>query len=174
MRDEPTVIGARTIVRGRITGATDVSVRGRVEGDVVLDGRLEVADGGVILGDVDAPHAHIDGVVVGDVTVQSRLTLGSTAQIRGKVVAPRLEIAAGARVAGEVDTTGVAARTERAAPRPTPSPFEPETIVEPVLEPSVEPTPTLEPTLEPAPVATDRPTTQRKRLVVRTNRRGGG
>jgi hypothetical protein len=51
------VLGATGVVLGNIQGHGDLEIRGRVQGDIVLDGRVLVAASGLVLGRLTSPSA---------------------------------------------------------------------------------------------------------------------
>ena len=92
-----------------------------IRGDVVFNGRLHV-DGSVegalhgesdnavltlsntarIKGEITAPHAVINGEVNGDVTATQRLELAAGARVEGNVYYKVMEMSAGAQINGKI------------------------------------------------------------------------
>src|SRR5690554_835350 len=127
---DPTIIDAGTRVDGRITGDADVTVRGRVHGEIELSQTLLLEPIGSIYGTIRAREVQIDGAVEGKIFAQARIILGATARVVGALEAPAIVMADGAQFAGEVRmdldadapspaaTHSSGARTSRAAAPP--------------------------------------------------------
>ncbi len=113
---DPTIIDAGTRIDGRIAGDADVTVHGRVDGEIELTETLTVDDGGFVRGQIGVRQAHIIGAVEGDIVAQERIFLAASARVVGSLEAPAIEIADGARFAGEVVMD-----LEGAAPAPSTS-----------------------------------------------------
>lgn len=109
-------IGVAVVVAGDLTSSEDMTVAGRVEGDVtVRDHILVVGPKATIRGDVLAKSVTIHGTVIGTITATHRLEVGETAHVEGDLHAPRLTLAEGARLKSRVV---VASRSHKAAATP--------------------------------------------------------
>lgn len=94
--DDVTVLSRNTeIVGGTLRVAHDLTVRGVLEGDVRVGGKVVVASGARVVGTLHAREAIIAGTVRGDVTVAETLTLRSTAVVDGAAHAARLVVEEG-------------------------------------------------------------------------------
>ncbi|MFP2961917.1 polymer-forming cytoskeletal protein [Myxococcus sp. 1LA] len=60
-----TVVGPSILISGRLTGDEDLTVRGRVEGELTLSRTLIVEPSGVVKANVAVKNAIVSGVVVG-------------------------------------------------------------------------------------------------------------
>ncbi len=98
------VLGATGLVLGNVRGQGDLEIRGRVQGDVHLEGHCAVAEPGLVLGGIEAFQITVHGAVRGDLIASEAINIGSTGQVEGNVSAPRVEIEAGAQVRGELQT----------------------------------------------------------------------
>ena len=116
---DPTIIDAGTRIDGRLEGNADVTIEGRVDGEIELSEALTVAQGGLVRGNVQVREARIEGAVDGDVVASERIVLAASAQVVGSLEAPALQVADGARFSGEIlmdlEAQGGATRTTRAA-----------------------------------------------------------
>ncbi len=97
------VIGAKTVVKGEITGDEDVVVEGVVEGQIRIEKELRVAPGGRVRADVEALSVIVSGEVVGDCGALQRVEIQATGQVTGNLRAPRIVIAEGAVFKGNSD-----------------------------------------------------------------------
>lgn len=99
-------IGPKTVVRGNVHGEGDLTIEGRVEGDVNVDGNVSVAPMAEVKGSIAAANVSIAGTVEGDVSSADTLTVDPNAKILGDMTGPRVHIAEGAIVRGMVRTEG--------------------------------------------------------------------
>jgi cytoskeletal protein CcmA (bactofilin family) len=114
-----TEIGESILISGSLEGDEDLTVRGRVEGNVRLTRTLIVEASGVVKADVAVKDAVISGVVVGNVTASDSVQITSEGRMVGDIAAPRVIIVDGASFRGRVDMGDVdAARHEGSAAKP--------------------------------------------------------
>jgi cytoskeletal protein CcmA (bactofilin family) len=97
------VIGAKTTIKGEITGDEDVLVEGTVEGQIRIQRDLRVGNGGTVRATVEAQTVVVSGEVVGDCVASSRVDIQSTGRVTGNIKAPRIVIAEGALFKGNSD-----------------------------------------------------------------------
>jgi len=97
------VIGAKTTVKGEITGDEDVLVEGAVEGQVRISRDLRVAASGSVRANVEANSVIVSGEVLGDCTAAVRVDIQSTGRLTGNIRAPKIVIAEGAVFRGNSD-----------------------------------------------------------------------
>lgn len=97
------LIGEGSEVEGILRSSTDVRVNGRVVGEVNVEGKVIVADKGLIDGTLVAGSADIAGTVTGDLKVSERLLLKSTARVEGTIKTARLVVEEGAVFDGQCD-----------------------------------------------------------------------
>ncbi len=98
-----TEIGESILISGNLEGDEDLTVRGRVEGNVRLSRTLIVEASGVVKADVTVKNAIISGVVVGNVTATDSVQLTAEGRMVGDLAAPRVIIVDGASFRGRVD-----------------------------------------------------------------------
>jgi cytoskeletal protein CcmA (bactofilin family) len=101
-----TVIGRGANVVGRIMGVMDLTIQGRVEGDVSVEGEVTVESEGLIAANVAGRRVIVRGAVKGDVTGEEAVRLEEGARVVGDIRAPRVAIVRGALVRGYVQTHG--------------------------------------------------------------------
>ena len=97
------VIGAKTQVKGEITGAENVLVEGVVEGTIRITGDLRIAPGGIVKATVSAQSVLIAGELVGDCHATQRAEIQASGRITGNIRAPRVVIVEGATFRGNSD-----------------------------------------------------------------------
>ena len=100
------VIGAKTVLKGDITGEEDVVVEGTVEGQVRIAKDLHVAPGGVVKATVHAGSIVVSGEIVGDCQATQKVEIRASGRLTGNIRAPRVVIAEGAVFKGMSDMSG--------------------------------------------------------------------
>ncbi|GAC1354492.1 MAG: hypothetical protein NVSMB47_07820 [Polyangiales bacterium] len=108
------VLGEHTRLRGRVRGEGDLEVRGRLEGEVDVDGELVIAPTALIKASLRGARVVIRGAVLGDVSASDSIVLEESARVVGNLTAGRIAIALGAQLRGELTMDG--AGEERARP----------------------------------------------------------
>ncbi|MEJ2501802.1 MAG: polymer-forming cytoskeletal protein [Gemmatimonadota bacterium] len=106
MREERRVaawIGASIVIKGDLTSSEDMTIAGRVEGDVAVPAnKLVIAPQAKIRGDIVAREVVVQGDVLGSITADRRLEVGETGSIEGDIDTPRLMVTEGAIMHGKV------------------------------------------------------------------------
>lgn len=98
-----TLIAANAQIIGDIRFTGGLHVQGHVQGNLVAGpegGDLVIGEGGLIEGNIHAPHVVINGTVRGDVHATERLELAARAVVSGNVHYRLMEVVVGARVDG--------------------------------------------------------------------------
>jgi cytoskeletal protein CcmA (bactofilin family) len=97
------VIGAKTVLKGDITGDEDVVVQGTVEGTIRISRDLRVGPGGCVKATVSAQSIVVAGEVIGDCQAAQRVHLEASGKLTGNIRAPRVIIVEGATFKGNSD-----------------------------------------------------------------------
>jgi cytoskeletal protein CcmA (bactofilin family) len=97
------VIGAKTVVKGDITGDEDIFVEGTVEGTINVSRDLHVAAGGRVKATVSAQSIVVAGEVMGDCQASQRVHIEASGRLTGNIRAPRVVIVEGATFKGNSD-----------------------------------------------------------------------
>lgn len=98
-----TVIGESILISGKLTGDEDLTVQGRVEGELTLTRTLIVEPSGVVKANVAVKNAIVSGVVVGNINATESVELTREGRMVGDIHAPRVIIVDGASFRGRVD-----------------------------------------------------------------------
>jgi cytoskeletal protein CcmA (bactofilin family) len=115
-RSTTCVIGAKTVIKGEISGEEDVLVEGTFEGLIRIGRDLRVAPGGQVKANVTAQNVIVSGEVTGDCEASNRIEIHATGRLVGDIRAPKIVIAEGANFRGTSDMSGRREdRKERAA-----------------------------------------------------------
>lgn len=118
--NESTIIGPSILINGKLTGDEDLTVRGRVEGELSLTRTLIVEPSGIVKANVEVKNAIVSGVVVGNITATESVELTREGRMVGDIRSPRVIIVDGASFRGRVDMGNAEPRpaSERPATRP--------------------------------------------------------
>ncbi|WNG56775.1 polymer-forming cytoskeletal protein [Archangium gephyra] len=154
-----TVVGQSILISGKLTGDEDLTVRGRVEGELTLSRTLIVEPTGVVKANVAVKNAIVSGVVVGNINATESVELTREGRMVGDIHAPRVIIVDGASFRGRVDMgevePGRMPSDRSALPRPTGATVRP--AVRPGAAPARPALPGARPTPPAAPAAQARP-----------------
>ncbi|HEX7915422.1 polymer-forming cytoskeletal protein [Rudaea sp.] len=115
------LIANGTQIRGDVTFNGRLHVDGSVEGALHGEGDnavLTLSNSARIKGQITAPHVVINGEVEGDVTATQRLELAAGARVEGNVYYKVMEMSAGAQINGKIVHRGDAPK-QLAAPEET-------------------------------------------------------
>src|SRR5436853_122326 len=116
-----TVIGPSILISGKLSGDEDLTVRGRVEGELSLSHTLIVEQSGVVKANVAVKNAIVSGVVVGNIAATESVELTREGRMVGDIRAPRVIIVDGASFRGQIDMGDATPRAEGAERAARPS-----------------------------------------------------
>jgi cytoskeletal protein CcmA (bactofilin family) len=98
-----TIIGQTMRIQGTMTSREDVHLNGHLEGQMELDGRLNIGMGGNANANIKASEVIVVGSARGNVETIGRLVLRAGASLEGDVKAAGIVIEDGAYFKGGVD-----------------------------------------------------------------------
>jgi cytoskeletal protein CcmA (bactofilin family) len=111
------IVGRDISLSGEITSCDVLVVEGTVEAKL-RDGRnIDIAESGLFKGSVEIDEADIAGRFEGDLTVRGRLRVRASGRINGSIRYGQLEVEAGGRLVGEIQT--LSSPSEKAAGAPS-------------------------------------------------------
>ena len=100
-----TIIGPEASFRGDIKSKGDIVIAGSVEGQVVSESKLIIAQGGSVTGRVSAVEVVLEGCLNGDSAASKSLSILGSAEVRGDVTTPVIMIEPGATFIGRCSMT---------------------------------------------------------------------
>jgi cytoskeletal protein CcmA (bactofilin family) len=103
-----TVVGANVKLTGTLKDVSDITVHGQVEGEIISDKMVTIAETAKVKGPVSATVVTIAGVVNGAVTASERLELLPSARLTGSITTTDLSIKSGALFNGKATMTETA------------------------------------------------------------------
>jgi cytoskeletal protein CcmA (bactofilin family) len=98
---EATVIGNDTHIKGEMTFKKSVRLVGSLEGRVVGEGELHVAEGARCKADVESPAVVVDGAIEGNVVARDKVQLNAKGIVRGDIRAGKMVMSEGASFYGQ-------------------------------------------------------------------------
>jgi cytoskeletal protein CcmA (bactofilin family) len=112
-----TVIGRGANIIGTVSGAVDLTIHGRVEGEISAEGEVTIEAEGLVAASVTGRRVIVRGAVKGDVTAEDGIRLEEGARVVGDLRAPRVAVTRGALVRGHVQTSGSGTDESRSSAR---------------------------------------------------------
>ncbi|MFA5813579.1 MAG: polymer-forming cytoskeletal protein [Patescibacteria group bacterium] len=97
---------------GKLVGAETIIFEGRLEGEILVNGILEITQNAEINGNIKANKLSISGKVNGNIDVAGSLSVERTAVICGDIKAGAVTIIAGAIINGQCSFGGTANNQE--------------------------------------------------------------
>ncbi|MFZ0613342.1 MAG: polymer-forming cytoskeletal protein [Desulfobacterales bacterium] len=97
-----TYLGKNLTVNGSITGRDSVQIFGRHEGDIQVDGHLDIREPAVIRGNLRAASITVAGTAEGDLLAASKLTIDCTGVVTGTISTSAVAFQEGAVFNGEI------------------------------------------------------------------------
>lgn len=99
------IIPEGVIIEGNLSGGSETEIGGRIDGNIMVDGRLYLGPSALVSGNVRAGSCRIEGLVEGKVECSEDLELGKSGRLNGDVnVGKRINFAG--QVYGNVTTPG--------------------------------------------------------------------
>lgn len=113
-----TVIGKNTVFTGDITADEDVTIEGKVFGDVTVAGTLKISDTGVYEGNAGVNALNLEGSAKGIVVCQESARISATGILNGALNTPNLVTEEGCNFDGQLKIAST--KTEAPAASATP------------------------------------------------------
>ena len=97
-------IGKSVSIKGELTGDEDLTIEGRVEGQIKLrDHNLVIGPHGEIKGEISAKNLTVNGRVVGNISAGQLVEIKPSGSVVGDIESSRISIADGGHFKGSVD-----------------------------------------------------------------------
>jgi cytoskeletal protein CcmA (bactofilin family) len=99
-----TTIGRSIVISGELTSGEEVTVQGRVHGQLQVRGaRLTIGEQAHVRADVRGVHVVVQGQLKGSIVASERIELAPSATVDGSLSANRVILADGTRFNGRID-----------------------------------------------------------------------
>ena len=99
------LLSADVEIKGSIKFQNELTIDGKVEGEITSTGTLTVGENAEIRGEIKTKSATVLGKVHGNITVEERCELKARAVLHGDLKAARLVIEEGATFVGKSEVT---------------------------------------------------------------------
>lgn len=83
--DTKTIIGLGTVINGNVECEGCLSVEGIINGDLKVEGDVEVGDSARVMGNISANNVSVGGIIQGNVNTAGLLKILSTARLEGDI-----------------------------------------------------------------------------------------
>ena len=97
-----TFLGKNLTIKGAITGSDNLKILGTCDGEIEVEGNVDVHEAAVIRGTLKAPSIRFSGSGEGDIAAGSKLVLKRTAVVRGSITTPLISVEEGAVFDGQI------------------------------------------------------------------------
>ena len=102
-----TTIGASLTITGEVTSQEDMTIHGRVNGKISMQGgSLLIAERANVEAEAQVSRVTIHGTFAGDVAALERVELTTTANVSGTLIAPAVVLQDGAVFNGMIEVNG--------------------------------------------------------------------
>jgi cytoskeletal protein CcmA (bactofilin family) len=100
-------IGKSLHIKGELSGSEDLTIDGKVEGKITLNGQhVTIGPNGHVTAEIHAKSVIVGGQMKGNVIADDRVEIAATGSMLGDVRAPRVVLVDGARFKGSIDMDG--------------------------------------------------------------------
>lgn len=96
-----TVIGANVKLIGTLQDANDITIHGRIEGELISNQSINVSETAYVKGPISGELVTIAGKVKGSITTTGKLEILPTGQVFGSITSKDLSIKSGAIFVGK-------------------------------------------------------------------------
>ncbi len=93
------------VVRGDVENQGDLRIEGRLDGSVLGQGTVTVAEQGQVHGNVEGREIVVMGRIEGNVKAAEKVEILEKAAVQGDVSGARISVEEGAAVSGKFDTS---------------------------------------------------------------------
>jgi cytoskeletal protein CcmA (bactofilin family) len=121
------VLGPDVEIKGNLKFTGELTLDGKLEGEVTTDGTLNLGETAVVNGNITAQTVVVRGKVNGNVTAKEKIEIKAKAELFGDIRAARLSVEEGVTFVGKTEVN-----PNKVAPTPAPArPGEPPKMPEP-------------------------------------------
>ncbi|MFO1477478.1 MAG: polymer-forming cytoskeletal protein [Verrucomicrobiota bacterium] len=108
-------LGSDVEIKGNLRFAGELVFEGKLEGDIVSEGLLQLGDSAVINGNITVQSVVVRGKVNGNVTAKEKIELKTHAEMFGDIRAAKLAVEEGVTFVGKMEVN-----PNKVAPAPVP------------------------------------------------------
>ena len=104
-------------IHGTLKFAGELTFEGKLEGEIVGDGVLQLGDSTVITGNINAASVVVRGKINGNITAKEKIEIKAKTELFGDIKAAKLVIEEGVTFVGKTEVN-----PNKSAPTPPPAP----------------------------------------------------
>ena len=120
---EVSTLGPSILIKGDLTGEEDLTIRGRLEGEVRLEkNNVTVGQSGHIKADIYGRSIRVEGAVEGNLYGGQEVVIRASGRVQGNIVSPSVTLENGSKFKGAID---MEPGGKSSAPAPSPRPAQP-------------------------------------------------
>lgn len=103
MSQTENMINSDVEIKGSLKFTNALRLDGKIEGQIISDGRFTLGSSGEVKGDIQVQHSVIEGKVNGNVVAKDKVELKGNAQLYGDIKTSRLVIEEGVTFSGKCE-----------------------------------------------------------------------
>lgn len=111
------MLGADVELTGTLRFAGELTFEGKLEGEIVGDGILQLGDSAVVKGNIEAVTVVVRGKITGNITAKDKIEMKAKAELLGDLKAAKLIVEEGVIFVGRSEVN-----PNKLAPTPPPAP----------------------------------------------------
>ena len=111
------VLSSDVEINGTLKFSGDLTFEGKLEGDIVSDGALQLGDSTVIHGNVSVGSVVVRGKINGNINAKEKIEIKAKAELFGDIKSSKLVIEEGVTFVGKTEVN-----PNKSAPTPVPPP----------------------------------------------------
>ncbi len=113
------VLNSDVEIKGNIKFAGELTMDGKLDGEIHTEGTLQLGDSAVINGNINAQSVIVRGKIHGNITAKEKIEIKSKAELFGDIRASKLVIEEGVTYVGKTEVN-----PNKVSPTPSPRPSE--------------------------------------------------
>src|SRR5216117_2522539 len=121
------VLNSDVEIKGNLRFAGELTLEGKLEGEINSDGTLHLGDSAVVNGNINAASVVVRGKVTGNIVAKEKIDIKTKAELFGDVRSSKLVIEEGVTFVGKTEVNPNKVAPTAGAPKPpeAPKPGEP-------------------------------------------------
>ncbi|HLX96065.1 MAG TPA: polymer-forming cytoskeletal protein [Verrucomicrobiae bacterium] len=120
------ILNADVEIKGNIKFSGELTLDGKLDGEIHTDGALNLGDSAVINGNINAQSVVVRGKVHGNISAREKIEIKSKAELFGDIRASKLVIEEGVTYVGKTEVNPNKVAPTAPTARPTEAPKTPE------------------------------------------------
>ena len=97
------VLNSDVEIKGNVKFAGELTLEGKLEGEVASDGTLIIGETGIVNGNVSAGTVSVRGKINGNITARDKIEIKSKAEVFGDIRSAKLAIEEGVTFVGKTE-----------------------------------------------------------------------